>query len=87
MILLVGVMIIPISDIYKVFAQERVISIIPVEDNPVGVAYNPSYNNVYVANHGSNTVSVINENNVVVDTIPVGDSPFGIAYNADNDNM
>jgi len=87
MILLVGVMIIPISDIYKVFAQERVISIIPVEDNPVGVAYNPIYNNVYVANHGSNTVSVINENNVVVDTIPVGDSPFGIAYNADNDNM
>jgi len=54
MLLLVGVMIIPFSDIVKVFAQERVISIIPAGDNPVGVAYNPSNNNVYVANHGSN---------------------------------
>ena len=74
-------MIIPFSDIYKVFAQERVISIIPVGDNPAGVAHNPSNNNVYLVNHGSNTVSVINENNVVVDTIVVGFSPFFIEYN------
>ena len=42
---------------------------------------------MYVTNSGSNTVSVIDENNDVVDTVSVGTGPFAIAYNPNNGNM
>ena len=32
---------------------------IPVEDAPRGIAFNPNNGNLYVANFGSNTVTVI----------------------------
>ncbi|MCE5213898.1 MAG: DUF11 domain-containing protein [Methanobacterium sp.] len=39
---------------------------------------------VYVANYGSDSVSVINNtNNTVIATIPVGDGPFGVAVSPD----
>ena len=39
---------------------------------------------MYVANLGSGTVSVIDQNNDVVDTVTVGDFPRAIAYNPSN---
>ncbi len=59
-----------------------VIATIPVGTNPHGVAANPLTNRIYVANIGSNTVSVINSaTNGVIATVPVGVNPFGVAVN------
>jgi YVTN family beta-propeller protein len=66
---------------------DSVIKTIPVE-RPAGVAFNPSNNDMYVANHGGFTVSVIDSStNEVVDTIPVGAFPLGIAFNPRNNDM
>jgi YVTN family beta-propeller protein len=66
---------------------DSVIKTIPVE-RPAGVAFNPSNNDMYVANHGGFTVSVIDSStNEVVDTIPVGAFPLGIAFNPSNNDM
>ena len=51
---------------------------------PEDVAYNPSNNLLYVANWGSNTVSVLNSTNIIVATIPVGVNPFGVVYAPSN---
>src|SRR3989442_13193252 len=50
---------------------------------PVGVAYDSGNGYVYVANLGSNDVSVISGTTVVA-TIPVGIGPHGVAYNSEN---
>ena len=51
-------------------------STIPVGSGPRSVAVNPSTNTVYVANAGSNTVSVIDgSTGTVASTISVGSSP------------
>jgi YVTN family beta-propeller protein len=46
---------------------------------------------MYVTNFGgepySNTISVIDTNNVIVDTITVGIAPWDIAYNPANSKM
>ena len=42
---------------------------------------------MYVVNLGSDTVSVIDQNNDVVDTVTVGDFPRGIAYNPGNEHL
>jgi YVTN family beta-propeller protein len=48
---------------------------------PVGLAYDPAYDYLFVANSGSNTVSVISGfNNTMFKTIPVGNTPEGITY-------
>ena len=58
---------------------------VSVGSNPDGVAYDSSNNYIYVANCGSNTVSVINgANNSVVATVSVGSSPEGVAYDSSN---
>ena len=50
---------------------------------PHGVAANPVTNRIYVANIGSNTVSVIDSaTNGVIATVPVGVNPFGVAVNS-----
>src|SRR3954453_12530627 len=71
------------SEIGTANAQKySVISTIPVGSSPFGVAVDPNYGLVYVANAGSNTVSVIDPTtNTVVATIPVGNGPFGVAIN------
>ena len=62
-----------------------VVATIPVGTVPFGVAFNADNGFMYVANFGSNTVSVIDPaTNTVVATIPVGTHPFGIAFNPDN---
>jgi len=53
--------------------------------NPEGIAYDPSNGYIYVANYGTNTVSVINgANNSVIANINVGYEPMGIAYDPSN---
>jgi YVTN family beta-propeller protein len=61
---------------------------VPVGMNPYGIAYNPRKNNIYVANAGSNSVSVINPTtNTVIDTIPTGTTRVGIAHNPNNNHI
>jgi YVTN family beta-propeller protein len=66
---------------------DSVIKTIPVE-RPAGVAFNPSNNDMYVANFGGSTVSVIDSStNTVVDTIVVGPGPHSFAFNPSNNDM
>ena len=59
----------------------QVTAIIPVGTSPEGIAYDSVLNELFVANYGSNTVSVISDsNNTVVATVPVGTEPTGVAY-------
>ena len=55
---------------------------IHVGANPVGIGYNHNSGNIYVANSGSHSISVINwETNRVESTILVGRIPYAVAYN------
>ena len=55
---------------------------ITVGTNPAAVAVNSQTNTVYVANEGSNSVSVIDgATNTVTTTITVGSNPYGVAVN------
>jgi YVTN family beta-propeller protein len=59
-----------------------VIATVPVGTGPFGVAANPAGTRVYVANSGSNTVSVIDTTTLTVSaTVPVGTQPVGVAVN------
>ncbi|MEO0023116.1 MAG: YncE family protein [candidate division WOR-3 bacterium] len=59
---------------------DTVVATIPVGDEPAGIAALPNGEYVYVANRGSDNVSVIQtSDNTVVATIPLGDEPAGIA--------
>jgi len=50
--------------------------------SPQGVAVDPNTNRIYVANSGSNNVSVIDgASNTVVATVAVGSNPRGVAVN------
>ncbi len=65
-----------------------IIATIPVGQVPEGVAVNPNTNTIYVANNGSNNVSVINGNtNQVIATIPVGQWPYGVAVNPNTNTI
>lgn len=69
------------------FADE-VVDIIPIGDFPQLLAYNPDNGNMYVANTGSNTVSVIDgDTNTVIETIDVRGRPIWVAYNSDNGDI
>jgi YVTN family beta-propeller protein len=65
----------------RVLAQ-TVVATVGVGVNPLGVGVNPSTGRVYVANDGSNTVSVIDGNtNTVIATVGVGSQPEGVGVN------
>jgi YVTN family beta-propeller protein len=64
-------------------ATNTVIATIPVGSNPEGVAYDPSNGYIYVADCGSDTVSVI-DGTTVIANIHVGPGPWGIAYDPSN---
>ena len=71
-------------DIYA----NTVTATITVGSQPVGVAFNPDDGDLYVANRGGGTVSVIDGTaNTVTATITVGTGPFGIAFNPDNGDL
>ena len=60
-----------------------VVATVSVGDSPRGVAVNSTTNRIYVANWGSNNVSVVNgaANAVLGTPIPVGSAPEGVAAN------
>ena len=61
----------------------KVTATIPVGTNPEGVAYDAGKGEMFIANYGSNTVSVISDSsNTVVATVPVGIEPVGVAYDS-----
>jgi YVTN family beta-propeller protein len=60
----------------------RLGSLVPVGDGPVGIAFDPTHDRVYVSNFDSDNVSVIDTNTNSVFGLPLvtGASPFGIAF-------
>ncbi|MBI4382197.1 MAG: thrombospondin type 3 repeat-containing protein [candidate division NC10 bacterium] len=63
-------------------SAQTVIATVPVGSNPQDVAVNPITNRIYVANSGSNNVSVIDgATNTVVATVAVGTNPIRVAVN------
>ena len=56
---------------------------ITVGTSPSGIAYDPAKGEIYVANSGYNTVSVISDSsNSVIKTVTVGNGPTGVVYDA-----
>jgi hypothetical protein len=64
-----------------VFAQEEVIVITTVEDNPDLVENNLGHEDTHLTNAHSVMVAVINENNKVVDLIKAGDVLVSVTCN------
>ena len=63
-------------------AADAVTTSVPVGTNPTGVAVNTDTRRVYVANRGSNSVTVIDaDTNSVIATIPEGGVPSAVAIN------
>ena len=61
---------------------------VQVGSQPVDIAYDPNNDFSYVANFGSNSVSVINDStNVVIKTIPVGANPDHLLYSYLNNQI
>src|SRR2546422_5688818 len=60
-----------------------VVANVTVGNSPQGVAYDSGNGYVYVANWGSDTVTVI-DGTTVVATVPVGRLPRGVGYNGEN---
>ena len=59
-----------------------------VGDNPIGVAVSPDGSKVYVANHKSDAVSVIDTStNNVTSTVNVGYGPWGVAVSPDGSKV
>src|ERR1700689_4036770 len=55
-------------------AQVAIITV-AVGSEPYGIAVNPVTNKIYVANYGSNSVSVIDGATNATSTLPVGNNP------------
>jgi len=71
-----------------VSVAQTVVVTVPVGTNPWAVGVNPTTNKIYVANQGSNTVSVINgADNSVVATVPVGRYPYAVGANPETDKV
>ncbi len=68
--------------------QPTVVSTIPVGTDPEGLAYDPALGLVFVANTGSDNVSVISDTTAgVVATIPVGDAPSAVTYDPNDSEI
>ncbi len=67
----------------RVGVVPTVVSTVNVGTRPTDVGYDSGNGYVYVANLGSNTVSVISGTTVVA-TIGVGNQPYGVAYDSGN---
>jgi YVTN family beta-propeller protein len=67
--------------------------VIPVGDQPQGIAYDPANQKIFVTNYGSNSVSIFDTNlesfrpREIVTSEFVGNGPRGIAYNPDDNLM
>jgi YVTN family beta-propeller protein len=60
---------------------------IPVGTNPTQIAINPVTNKIYVANSGSDSVTVINATTGATITVPVNDNPRWIGINAETNRI
>ena len=61
----------------------KVTATITVQKSPEGLAHYSGKNEMFIANYGSNTVSVISDQgNKVVATVQVGTQPAGVAYDS-----
>ncbi len=68
--------------------SDSIIKTVPAGSTPYFAAVNPATNQVYVANNGSNNVSVIDgTSNSVIKTITVGTSPIFLAVNPANNQI
>jgi YVTN family beta-propeller protein len=64
---------------------ESVIAVTPVGEFPHALEFNPSNNNIYVANIVSNSVSMIESmNNTVGGTVNVSSLPIALVFNPSN---
>ncbi len=71
--------------IKQAWADSVIANIIHVGTSPFDIAYDSDNGKMYVADAGSNTVSVINAStHQIIATIPVGVEPFGVAYDSGN---
>ncbi len=61
--------------------SQTVVATIPVGTNPEAIIANPVTSRIYVANQGSNTVTVIDGLTNNTTTIPVGAAPLALAIN------
>lgn len=78
--LLIGLVLVSVST----SGLAQVVATIPVGSNPEGIVISSNGHAVYVANTGSNTVSVIDtKTNTVTFTIPVNYIPFTLALTPD----
>src|SRR5829696_6988976 len=66
---------------------DLVTAAIPVGEFPQALIFNPSNNNIYVANAISNTVSVIDSTNMTANEIEVGSNPLALEINPSNNNI
>ena len=55
--------------------------------NPKNIAVNPVTNTIYVANRGSDTVTVINGLTNATSTVTLGGTPVAIAVNPETNNI
>ena len=68
--------------------SDSVVVTVNVGIRPMALEFNPSNNNIYVANQGSNSISVIDSlTNTVVATVKVGNSPRALEFNPSNNNI
>jgi YVTN family beta-propeller protein len=68
----------------------KIVSFLPFNKNIYyhDIVLNPENGNMYVTNHGSGTVSIIDgSTNKILKTISVGELPSRIAFNPENGNM
>lgn len=64
-----------------VLAAQTIVGNLSLGDGPVAAAVDPVLGKVYIANHGSNTVTAVNEYANSTFTIGVGSAPAAIAVN------
>jgi len=83
-VLLSSLLALGITPIIFAAANPRVVTTIRVGSLPNGVVVDSTIHRAYIANAGSNNVSVIDtDNNTVVATVRVGAYPLGVAVNPD----
>lgn len=70
-------------------SSDRVIATLGDFYGPLGIAYDPFYNELFVTNFNSSSVSIINgtTNDFAHYALSVGSAPYGIAYDPVNHNV
>ncbi len=69
------------SAVAQTITFTRSVNSIPVGSGPIGLAYDSANGYVYVANGGSNNISVLSGTKVIA-SVPAYNSPWGLAYDA-----